>query len=439
MDIRNLLLGGAISGGIKVLSAGASFLMFLYLARVLGAAEFGHFATMFALGSTIGVVATLGQHTLSLKTLSTLENGPRDAEARRLVLRRGYGLVLLGSAACVALLLLLWWGDRATGLPLGGRYALGACLLVLPFAIANLVSHQYRALGSLSWSLLPREVLWRAAVVALCLGAAVAPWAFTDALRAMATVSALLLGIVLAQIGGLAILLRRANRHADTGLPETEIAALPRFSVWIWLAPVFAMGTSFAVVVATPFLPAEQIGAYFAAQKIAQLLQLPIIAINMVASPIFARLHARGKRAELQTVAGRVSLILCLPLGLGALAIMGFAPMLLGLFDPGFSVYAGALILLAAGWLFRGLCGPAYPMMLMTGGERHVVRLNAVFETLGILLIPVFIGLFGLIGVALVATAVRIASTLAAVFWCRRSLGVNPSITAWIGRGQNRD
>jgi len=58
-----------VAGTIAISSAGLSFLMFLFLAKALGAEEYGRFAPMFSLGSFLAFVALLGQQTRVLKRL----------------------------------------------------------------------------------------------------------------------------------------------------------------------------------------------------------------------------------------------------------------------------------------------------------------------------------------------------------------------------------
>lgn len=428
--MKSLITGGVASAAVKVLSAGLTFLMFMFLARVLEPTEFGHFATMFALGSTIAVVALLGQNLLSLRTLSALDKGRDAGPARRAFLKRSFLFVVSGSAVLSGSLVAYWWLDATFDLGVGGRLALGASLFVLPFAVADLVSHQYRALGSISWALLPRDVVWRSIVIALCLGATLVPWIFSSAFSAMATVSAVLTLVVFAHVAGLRSLVRRADAGEPSGRKTVHTSTNEPFSVWLWIAPVLAMGASLTVVVAAPFLPADEIGAFFAAQKTAQLLQLPKVAIGIVAAPIFARLHATADVDAMQVTARRLSIIILLPLAIGAFFLIWFASELLALFDPAFSFASSTVIVLAVGWLVVGLGGPANQLLLMTGRERDFVRLTAVCELIGLVLIPASALAFGLIGVAVAAIVPRVVLTILLVITCRRHVLVDTSIAS---------
>jgi O-antigen/teichoic acid export membrane protein len=198
----------------------------------------------------------------------------------------------------------------------------------------------------------------------------------------------------------------------------------------MWLAAVVTMGGNLNVVVAALFMPPDVVGAYFAAQKISQLLQLPILAVNIVAGPAFARLHARGDRQGMRDVGRRLALILALPLTAGAILIAATAPWLLGLFDPLFEIAAAALIVLSMSFLFAGLGGPVQQVMLMADGERDFVRLTAIGELAGLALIPVLVPFFGIMGAAVAALTAKVIFTVMAVLWCRSRLDVDTSILA---------
>ncbi|MEO9652460.1 MAG: lipopolysaccharide biosynthesis protein [Roseobacter sp.] len=424
--MKRLMLGSILSAGLKIISAGLTFLMFMFLARVLGAVEYGLFASMFALGTIGAITALFGQHTLSIKTLSALGDGPEAAADRRYVMRQSYRVALAGVAVVIALLLAGGMVAGLAGVEVDMRYILGACALVLPFALAELVSHQYRAFGAILWALAPRDVIWRGLIVLACLAAVSLPFLFTDALRAMMAISATLMAVVAVQLLSM-IIAHREKFSAPKG-GETTVSMPFRVSAWMWLASLGTMGASLNLSAAALFLPPDQIGAYFAAQKTSQLLQLPIIAINIAATPVFARLHSKNDFDGLRNVGRKLAMLIAVPLAIGAGIIIFFAPQLLSLFDPAFASAALALTLLAGSYLLIGLGGPTRQLMLMSNGEQQVVRLTLISEVAGLALIPILVPLFGILGAAIAACVARVLFTVMTVSWCRGRLGVDTSI-----------
>ncbi len=432
--MRGLLLDSVHSAVIKVVSAGLTFLMFVYLARALGPEEYGVFGTMFSLGTLGAMAALCGQHTLSLKVLSSMEGEPdREATRRRFIIR-SYAIIAIATVACIAGLLLARKVAEWAGIELRLSVLMGAAVFILPFALSDLVAAHMRAFGMLSPALLPRDILWRGGVTLLCLAALVYPWLMPSALTAMVVISGLLLVIIGVQAGYFV----RANLPLLSG-QGTERAETPRqLSVWMWIASMAMMGANLNIVVASPFLSNDQIGAYFAAHKISQLLLLPVMAINVVAAPTFARLHNQGKAPELQDVGRKLALILAVPLILGAAMVQSLAPELLGLFDSAYAVAAPALLILTMSFLFFGLGGPTQQLMLMAGGERDYVRLTFISDGIGLALVPVLVPHFGIVGAALGLLTSRVLFTIMAVLWCRARLQVDTSILSLMPRSVMR-
>lgn len=434
--MKRLLLGSVLSASIKVASAGLTFLMFMFLARVLGPEEYGYFGTMFAAGTVAAMVVQFGQHTLGMKVVSGIADDPSKATERRSFVIGNYKVV--GTASIIAIAVAAGLAGINAGLRLGydPKYLIGACIMMIPFALSEVVAHHYRALGSIGWALLPRDVIWRGLVVVGCATTGFAAWVFSDALQSMFVISAVLMGLTAVQITVLFKVFPHMTVPKDVlQASETQVTnANWNVSIWMWIASLGMMGGNINVVVASAFLPAAEIGSYFAAQKTSQLLQLPIMAINIVAGPIFARLFSQNKIGELRDAARKMAMLLIIPLVLSTLIIMIYGEQLLSLFDPAFAEAAVALTALALGQLIIGLGGPTRQLMLMADGERKVVHFTLMSECIGLALIPIAVPLFGIIGAAIAILVTRVLFTGLTVLWCRSQLGVDTSVLSIVAR-----
>jgi len=433
---KRLVLGSVVSAGLKITSAGLTFLMFVLLARVLGPEEYGAFAAMFALAMIGAVAALFGQHTLSIKTIAALGDAPEAVPARRRVMYRSLLIALAGIGVFIAGLFAAFAVAPVFGMSLGLGYLIGAAVLTLPYALAELIQHQHRGFGAIFWALAPRDVIWRGGVVLICLGAGLWPFVFADALTAMVWISLALLGIVGLQFAALLISQRKRSPDTAAGtqaeMPDTGPEW--RSSTWMWLASLGTLGASLNLTLAAPYLEVAMVGAYFAAQKTSQLLQLPLMAVKIAATPLFARLYRLGDFAALRDVARRLILLIAVPLTIGVLIIGFFAEDLLALFDPSYASGAWALMILAGSYLCLGLGGPARQLMLMSNGERDLVRLTLYTEAVGLALVPILVPFYGIVGAAIAALIGRLAFTIVTVSWCRRHLGVDPSALALLRR-----
>ena len=427
--MRRVIFQTAFSGGIKVLGAGLTFLMFMCLARAMSAEEYGRFAQMFSIGNFCALVALLGQHTRVLKRLSAALEMENLEAARTVFWQSWWVVVLFGalvSAALVAAAPLL--AALVPGFDIW--ILIGAACFILPFAFAELAASCLRVVGALLWALVPRDILWRGAVVLLALAISGGLIAGLGAMEVMAVISGMLMVFVLGQMLRIGKALPTALRQRQGPRPERAIWTE---SAWLWAASlVGVIGANLSVVVVGLFLSPTDSGAFFAASKISQLLHLPTMAVSVVATPTVARLIERRAMAELQVFSrGLVVILAASALG-GALAICLSPGWVLSLLNPDFAFAGPALLLLTAGYLVAAFCGIPTILMLMSRGERTFVWYQGLFDGLGILLIVPLLPLLGLEGAALGLLLGKIGWNIAAVRWCRRELGIDPSLLVFL-------
>lgn len=414
-----------VSAGIKVSSAGLTFLMFLFLARALGAEAYGHFATMFSLGSFLAFVILMGQHTRVIKRLSAwIDDGSSD-------LVRSLLLQAVGSVVAAAVFLCALLGAavvllRSVGEAGASDIVLGTIPFILPFALSELCAAMLRAQGAIALALLPRDIIWRAMVVALAIAGSPVYLNGADARTTMFVISALLFVLTIAQ--GV-LVARRLPR--DTWSRDT--ADLPRRfwedSSWLWAASLVGiMAGHLSVVFTSMNLSAAETGAFFAASKIALLLQLPMVAVALVAGPMFAKGYARSDMGYLQQTCRTVSPVLAATSVAGLLVICAAPRQVLSLFDPSFTVAAPALIVLAVTQLVSAFCGLGTLMMVMTDKERPQTYMIGLSEVLGLMLIFVLAPALGLMGAAIATLIGRSLGRIAASVYCYKRFGIDTTV-----------
>ena len=426
--LRRLLGGGAVALVIKVSAAGLSFLMFLLLARAMTPEDFGVFGFGFSLAVTLSVVGSFGRRILVLRYIPAYAS---DGDEARLtgVVRESYALV---TAGCATLGLLV--AAAAALLPgVENRAALAAAgLLVLAVGLAELQASVMRAVAGIGLALAPRDIVWRLSVGLICLVLGAASIGPLSAATWQLVVAAVLLAIVLAQ--GLmhprtrpqALLLDRARR---------ERSEWRRVSLGLWGSSVVtALGTGAGVLVVGTTLSSVETGAFFAALRLAMLLDLLVVAAHMIAAPLVSRLWHQGERARVQRVYALVAAAATPAAALFLSAYALFGDDVLALFAPEYTSAWPVLLLLALGYFAKAAAGPA-PLLLQFGGHErtHMWIVTATtLATLGLLL--VLTPLFGAIGAGL-ATAVGMIATAAAtarVAYMRSS--VDPTIGVFVRR-----
>jgi len=429
-DLTGLLQTGLTrsvgSLGIKVATAGLTYLTYVVLSRTQTNDEYGHFAFGLALATVLAIVAGAGQPMAVLRLWAEQRSKGDDAGAGAAA-SAGSTITLYGSfgvAALLCLAALFYWPFVGPGQTI--NHFFGAALLILPLALSEYNSSALRAQGSLWTALLPRDIFWRLALPALVLAlyALGVVLSGPDALTLAAALLLTMLGLqmLLANHRGYAILPARAPVPAHW----RRWGSLSR---WLLLGALIETAALNAdVILVGLMLDLESSGLYFNAFRTAGLMTLFTFAIELVIAPMVAEHFHAGKMRQAQAItalcswAGFVfSLLIFVGFGL-------FGTEILSLFGAGYAEGWVILMLLSFGLLFDAITGPSKIVMMMTGHERPYVAIFGSIMGLGLLLQILVIPFWGLIGVAAVNMSARICAQLGIALWCRYRIGLDTSL-----------
>lgn len=172
-------------------------------------------------------------------------------------------------------------------------------------------------------------------------------------------------------------------------LPMAGIAAT---SLVMSLSDTFILGF---------FRSAQEVGIYSACLRLSILVSFILIAVNSILGPRFAVLYKTGQRSEMELYAQNGTLlmsVLSLPL---LVLFVTFPAAVLSLFGDEFVHGSSTLMILAAGQFVNVSAGSVGLLLMMSGLQRTLQRINLfamlVSVGLGFVLIP----LYGLVGAAL--------------------------------------
>lgn len=429
-DLSTLLRKGAWravgSLGIKVATAGLTYLTFVVLARTMTQVEYGHFAFGLALATVLAVAAAFGQPNAILRFWSESQAAGKPQEATQAV-RSGTTLIAL---AALAISIVLCAGVFAvTGtvtLSDTTTHFYGAAFLILPMALAEYNSSALRAQGSLWTALLPRDILWRLAMPAATV-ALFAAGVILSGADALALYSALLVGSLVLQYW----VAHRQGYELRAGWGGTAQYLRERGSIGAWLllgALIESAALNADVVLVGLMAGLESSALYFNAMRTAGLMTLISYAIVLVMAPVITRHYYAGDRFQTQLVTAA-----------GAWAGFAFAVCTFGLFvlfgEPILSlfgpVYGDAhlvLVLLSAGLLVDAATGPTLTLMTTTGQERVFAYSLGAVTLVSLVIQALVLPTYGLVGVAAVNMIARLVSQVFMAFWCIAKVGVDPTI-----------
>ncbi len=424
--LRTGLWRSVASLGIKVATAGLTYLTYVVLSRTQTTAEYGHFAFGLALATILAIVAGMGQPMAIMRLWAQLRSAGDDQAAREAI---ASGSVLtIGASLAIGLVLCLGTLIARPFMPDGQtlNHFYAAAILLLPMALSEFNSSALRAQGSLWTALLPRDIFWRIAFPALVIALFAAGFVLSGP-DALALSAALLLAM-------LGLQMVAAIRRGYSIMPRLKpVRAYWQkwggVSRWLLLgAAIETAALNADVILIGLMLDLESSGLYFNAIRTAGLMTLFTFAIELVIAPMVAEHYHAGAMRKAQAITA-----LCSWAGfVFSLAIFGgfaiFGELVLSLFGESYAGGWLVLVILAFGLLFDAATGPSKIVMMMTGHERAYVAIFGSIMGLGFLVQIAVIPFFGVLGAAVVNMTSRVLAQIAIALWCRYRIGLDTSL-----------
>jgi O-antigen/teichoic acid export membrane protein len=435
MSIGTLARSGAVAGIIKLTSAGLAFLMFVAIARVTDARQFGLFSATYAGASLVSFFASMGQQSTVLRFWPQYESLD-DLPAAHGFMARAILVAVAGLMASSLLVL-------ATGfLPLGGSETpewlpLCAAAAVLSFALGwtEFTSGAFRAKNALVYGLLPRDVIWRAATMAV-----VVTGSFMHVHLSAVNLVLLTAGLLLAVAIPQTVVLLRDTMAAERGrLSNEQRREFNSVTVGLWgvtsLPP--ALGQVSTLLVAAILGP-EAAGAIFVADRTTRLVVLALHGINQALAPQISGAFYVGDRQHVQRISSLAALG-GFVIALGVLAAFwAFGPFILSIFDRAYATPTmhATLVIFGLGATLATACGPIELLLQLTGLQHSLLKLLIVVNVLGLAATALATDLFGPIGAAVTIAGTVVTWNVIAVMIARRRIGINPSLAGLRAGGE---
>jgi O-antigen/teichoic acid export membrane protein len=202
---------------------------------------------------------------------------------------------------------------------------------------------------------------------------------------------------------------------------------LRQFSNWL---PQIMLGV---------FRPAEEVGIYNAAFRVANLTSLVLLGVNSVVFPKFAALFSADHFERLKALAqssARLMTLACLPF---LAVLIAFPSQVLSLFGNDFADGALALQIVAVGQLINVVTGSVGGLLNMTGHQHMALRCGLISFAVMLVALGGLAPGFGLVGTAIAQSLGVIVNMALLSFACRRSLGFAPIGGIKLSKRQRRE
>jgi O-antigen/teichoic acid export membrane protein len=424
---RRLLLDTA---GTIALNLGAVALnvgLVILLSHALGTAGYGAYASAIAWGTLLAALAGMGLTPLVVRTVATYRAG-RAWSLLRGVIHRANHVVTVASALTVLAGAVVGWAIYHSRPGLLHPFWIALSLVPL-IALTGLRQAAMQGLGRVLMGRTPETV------VAPVLGIAfiAATWALAkDRLDATAAAALYAFALLVAFALGVALLHRSLPREVHAAHPEYDMASWRRSGLpLVALNVVLAANTQMGTILVGVFGSAAGAGVFSVATKVTSFISFTMIAAGYPLMPMAARLYSEDAHEALQalvTRAVRMVLVVALPTGL---ALVLFAPYVLGLFGEGFTTGDTVVRILAIGELVNVLTGFGGLVLVMTGHEGQLTRGVTLGATTNLVLAFALIPMFGATGAAIAAASGTVlANVVLALYAWRRIRIWTPVIPA---------
>jgi O-antigen/teichoic acid export membrane protein len=415
---NDVLKGSAAALAIKFTGSILGFVMFALAARSMLPDAFGTLAVIFNAMSFLAVIANCGQETLIVRSWDEYLATDRSALAFG-ALAFAIKVVVAGGLIVATVTAIAW---PVLQPQIAGAIVLSACGFLALQAFMNFSAQFSRVAAGVVVGEIPREILWRAVIVAVIVVHLALGTPFTAVEFFIAATAAMALSILFQQLW------TARSRTPLAGDREYDAATWVPRSLRMWVAAILDTSSQYLEVIAIGFFLGPTAAAfYFVATRITNVFAMISGSITAYATSQISALFHGNAKGELQTILRSLSMISA-TLAVGAFAVIAFGgELLLWVFGPVYVSAYPALLVLAAAASVVALAGPAPYLLLLTGNEGVYPRITAWGLLSRLVLIAVLGPWLGLMGAVIAWSISAIGMALASVFWCRKRIGIDPS------------
>ena len=421
---HGLTRGAAISFTLRIAGAGFGFALNVLIARLYGATGAGLYFLALTIAGIASLLGRVGLENAVLRFIAAAASASDWARVRA-ISRRAILIVLLASVLTSVAFFLLAGYLASSVFAKPALYSLLRVLTfsILPIAFIVLYGAMLKALQHIRDSQLveavatPMFALLLTGTVGYRFGVSGAISAFVIA------------ALMTAALG--AFLWHRHSPPVTVDSPtQPPLRLLSTSASFVWVQLLNTVTDWADILILGAFWPAEAVGIYGVAKRLALTVSFILIAVNNIAAPKFAALHHQKDHAALSKVAVYSARLTLLAAGPVLLLLMLFSSFFMGIFGSGFRTGAGVLVVLALGQLVNVAVGSVGQLLAMTGHEKILRNIFLVATVLNLsgnfLLIPKF----GMMGAALSSVFFVVVTNLAAAWFVRSRLKIGAHVLA---------
>jgi O-antigen/teichoic acid export membrane protein len=407
-----------------IFTAATGYLFKIYLARVLGAEALGIYALGMTIIGFLGIFNALGLPQAAVRFVAAY-SATGKIELLRGFLGRSILLLLISNILLGGGVLLAgpWIAVHFYHTPALRSYLGWFALIMILGAFTAFLGQVLAGYKDVARRTIVTNFIGSPIMMVLTLALAVAGWGLRGYIIAQVLSAFVVLVLLAATVWKLT---PKAIRSSRFGFPplEKEVTSFSAVVLGTGLLE-FMMSQSDKILIGF-YLGARDVGIYAVASALVMFVPILLQSVNQIFSPSIADLYARGQ----QQLLGRIyqtltKWILGLTIPLATVMIL-FASPLMQIFGRDFA--AGWLILVigTVGQLVNCGVGSVGYLLMMSGNQRSLMKIEAIMAALMVLLNLLLIPRWGIAGAAMAAAITNICGNVWYLAEVRRKLGLFP-------------
>jgi len=391
------LASAIVALAVKILGTFLAFGLIWLAARLLGSDDYAGLALVLSVVPIIALFGSGGRQIGFTRSLKGLAFSVSPGALRRIAPRMLPPALLAGGAAAA-----LVWIARPRGellLP----DLLGVGVITAAISILISLSGVSRGAGRAGEANLSQEVTWRA-VALLLLAAAVALRGDVNLTLILAILAC---GAVIAILQHLASLTLRSRSGLSVG---DQLVQANRYHLFVVIVSVTQVASQHTDIIMLNLLnaPSNEIGAYFAALRVALAPTMMLVAANAVSGPLIARLSTGYTFEQFARKMGPIYGFVLTASLLYLVTLFLFSNFIMSLFGSEFLIAVNIMKILSFGFFINALAGPTGIFIVMRGEEKSLSMFLAFMLLIQISSVAIFFNIFGLIGAAVASMSVQL-------------------------------
>jgi O-antigen/teichoic acid export membrane protein len=390
LNLKEIFRGGSIALVFKVVAIFMGYVFFLIISRQYGAEKQGVFSLCWTLMMFGAVVGRLGLDTAIVRLLAADISNTHGQHAR-ILYRRALLIVILASGLVSLIFFII--SPYLSSLFFDSK-AHTQLIRIIGFAVIPMSVMSYNAEAMRGHKKIGLYSIFQNGSIYIIILGLLLIVSFRNNELSFLIQSIIIALIIMAFLSF--ILYFNSERKLPNITDNKQSASVK--AILIISLPMLFTNSLFLIMNWTDifmlgiYRPESDVGIYNIAVKIAALNSIVLAAVNSIAAPKFAEIHARSDKKALRKLAKQTTLlntVLSLPIFILILIIPGF---LMKLFGADFEFGVQALLILACGQIFNAVSGSKMYILNMTGYEktgRNIILTGAIANViLNAILIP---------------------------------------------------